>query len=247
MVAAVYRAVLGDTDHSLFLVGATGSFKSERAALCQQHFGASMDRLHLPTNFQSTGNALEGLAFAAKDALLVIDDFCPTGAVGDVQRSHKEADRIFRGQGNRAGRLRMRSDATLRPARPPRGLILATGEDLPRGQSLTARLLSLELVKEDTDPAKLTICQQNAATGKYAQTFAAFIRWLAPQYDTIRGRLAREAAALRDTVQATGAHARTPGIIADLALGLKHFLAFALEAGALTQAEVDTLKRRASP
>ena len=46
----------------------------------------------------------------------MVDDFCPAGSVSDVQRYHKEADRLFRGQGNRAGRQRLRADASLRPA-----------------------------------------------------------------------------------------------------------------------------------
>src|SRR5262249_57001791 len=104
-----------------------------------------MDARPLPASWSSTGNALEGLAFTAKDALLVVDDFCPTGSTGDVQRYHKEADRLFRGQGNRAGRQRMRADTTLRPDKPPRGLALSTGEDVPRGQSLRARLLVLDV------------------------------------------------------------------------------------------------------
>ncbi len=29
---------------------------------------------------------MEGLAFAAKDALLIVDDFAPGGAAGDVAR-----------------------------------------------------------------------------------------------------------------------------------------------------------------
>ena len=49
---------------------------------------------------------------------------------------HREADRLVRAQGNRSGRQRMRQDSTLRPAKPPRGLLLSTGEDVPRGHSL---------------------------------------------------------------------------------------------------------------
>ena len=45
--------------------------KSALAALCQQHFGATMNGGSLPANFVSTGNALEWLAFYAKDALVV--------------------------------------------------------------------------------------------------------------------------------------------------------------------------------
>ena len=39
-------------------------------------------------------HALEGLAFVAKDVLMVIDDFAPCGSSYDIQRFHREADRI---------------------------------------------------------------------------------------------------------------------------------------------------------
>src|SRR5262249_48786127 len=129
LLAAAYRAPLGNADFSLHLAGATGLFKSEAAALAQQHYGAGLDARHLPCNWSSTANAIEGVAFAAKDSLLTVDDFYPTGSAADVQRQHREADRLFRNQGNRAGRQRLRSDASLRPAKPPRGLVLSTGED----------------------------------------------------------------------------------------------------------------------
>ena len=74
LLAAVYRAPFGSVDFSLFLSGRSGVFKSTIAALCQQHFGAAMDPGHLPGNFASTANALEELAFLAKDTLLVVDD-----------------------------------------------------------------------------------------------------------------------------------------------------------------------------
>ena len=48
-----------------------------------------MDARHLPGSWSSTGNALEGLAFSAKDVLLVVDDFAPTGSATDVQRMHR--------------------------------------------------------------------------------------------------------------------------------------------------------------
>ena len=111
-LAAIYRAVLGDIDFTLHLAGPTGAGKTELAALAQQHFGPTMDSRHLPASWLSTGNALEGLAFQAKDVLLVVDDFAPTGTSSDVQRYHKEADRLFRGQGNQAGRGRMRPDGS---------------------------------------------------------------------------------------------------------------------------------------
>ena len=123
LLGAVYRAALGDApgpiDLSLHLAGPHGVGKSELAALCQQHYGPAMDRLHLPGSWSSTANATEGLTFAAKDALLVVDDYAPRGAAGDRQRLERDADRLLRAQGNRAGRQRMHRDGGLRrPDRP---------------------------------------------------------------------------------------------------------------------------------
>src|SRR5262249_23531147 len=152
LLSAPYRAVLGDTDFGMHLTGPTGTYKSEAAALAEQHFGPSMDARHLPANWSSTGNSLEGLAFVAKDAVLVVDDFCPSGQVSDGPVLQRHAARLFRGQGNRAGRHRMRADSSLRPAKPPRGLTLSTGEDVPRGQSLRARVFVLDVSPGDLGP-----------------------------------------------------------------------------------------------
>jgi DNA replication protein DnaC len=66
LLTAVYRAALGKVNFSLFLAGQTGVFKTALAALCQQHFGTAMDDRGLPTNFASTGNALQELASTQK-------------------------------------------------------------------------------------------------------------------------------------------------------------------------------------
>jgi hypothetical protein len=244
LLGAAYRAVLASCDSALDLAGPTGQGKTELAALCQQHFGAGMIARHLPGSWASTGNALEGMAFAAKDALFVVDDFAPGGSASDVARMHREADRLLRAQGNRAGRGRCRTDGTVRPARPPRGIILSTGEDVPRGQSLRARLLVLELAPGELDWARLTVCQGDAAAGLYAQALAGYLRWLAQRYPAVRDGLRAETAELRERAHADGMHRRTPGIVADLAAGWRWWLDFSLAAGAIEQAERDTLARR---
>jgi hypothetical protein len=244
LFAALYRAPLAAADFALHLCGATGNFKTELAALEQQHYGAAMDARNLPASWSSTGNALEGVAFAVKDAVLVVDDFAPSGSAADVQRCHREADRLLRAQGNRSGRARCRVDGTVRPTRAPRGIIVSTGEDVPRGQSLRARLLTLEVSPGDVNVDRLTACQAEAAAGKYALALAGFVRWLAPRQEALGGRLRQEAAGLRDKARAEGQHARTPGVVADLALGMKYFLDFAVEAGAISVAERDDLARR---
>src|SRR5262249_42499461 len=90
-----YRAVLGECDVRLHYAGPSGVFKTELAALTMQYFGSGFDSRPLPGNWSSTANATEGLAFAAKDMVLVIDDFSPGGSAADVARLHKDADRRF--------------------------------------------------------------------------------------------------------------------------------------------------------
>lgn len=247
LLAAVARAPLGTVDFGLHFVGPTGACKSELAALAQQFWGAGLDARHLPGSWSSTGNALESLLFALKDALAVIDDFAPTGATADVQRFHRDADRVFRGQGNGSGRARCRVDGTVRAAKPPRGLAFSTGEDIPRGQSLRARLLVTEISPGDVSLSRLTVCQRDASDGRYAEALAGYLRWLAPRIGDLRaGELDRRRAELRDRAiaEAPGGHARTPNIVADLAVGLGHYLDFAVEAGAIDAATRKALAAR---
>jgi hypothetical protein len=248
LLAAIFRAVLGmapgSLDFALHLAGPHAVGKSELAALAQQHFGAALDARHLPGGWSSTVNALEGLAFAAKDALIVVDDYAPRGAAGDRQRLERDADRLLRAQGNRAGRQRMRADGSLRPAKPPRGLILSTGEDVPPGQSLRGRMLILEVSPGDVPLTRLNPHQRAAAAGHYAEALAGFLRWLAPQYRELCEVLPARRAELRERALTGNGSARTPGVVADLALGLSLFLDFALAAGALTRQDRDALARR---
>ena len=231
LYAAIWRAVLAPADFSIHLSGPTGVFKSELAALAQQHWGPGLDARHLPGAWSSTGNSLEGLAFHAKDAIVVVDDFAPHGTTNDVQRMHRDADRVLRAQGNQAGRQRMRADTTLRPAKPPRGLIVSTGEEIPHGQSLRARVLVLDVAPGAIDSTWLSRCQRAATAGLYAQALAAFVAWAAPRYGLIRDTWATDLVLLRGLAAHCAAHRRTPEIIANLALGFGWFLVFAYEAG----------------
>ena len=59
----------------------------------------------------------------------------------------------------------MRADGGSRPTYYPRGLIVSTGEDVPSGQSLRARMIVLELAPGDIDTAVLSRIQRMLATG----------------------------------------------------------------------------------
>ena len=68
-----------------------------------------------------TGNYIETMAFIAKDAVLTVDDYVAQGSAQDRARLQQQAERVFRGAGNRSGRGRLRADASARPTRyaPP--------------------------------------------------------------------------------------------------------------------------------
>jgi hypothetical protein len=245
LYASIWRAVLGGSDLGLFLVGPTGIFKSELAALLQQHFGEAMDRLHLPGSWSSTDNALEDVLFRAKDTLFTIDDFRPGGNSRDDAQLHSKAERVFRGTGNGAGRQRMHADTSLRPPRPPRAFPLATGEELPSGHSLRARIVVVEIERGDIDAARLSVCQSQARAGWYASVTAAFVQWVAGQYEQLHDRFRRRVLELRDELR--GIHRRTPANAAELLAAAEIFLEFARAAtneGALTAAEEAELRAR---
>jgi hypothetical protein len=242
--AATFRAIFGGCDFALHLAGETGTFKSERAALEQQHFGAEMTRLNLPASWSSTANALEATAFQAKDTLLVVDDFAPQGSSTDVARYHAAGERLFRAVGNHAGRGRLDSSARLREAKPPRSLVLSTGEDIPRGHSVRARLLVLEMERGSISTELLTECQKDGVTGLYAQATAAFIRWIAMDLEAIQKDLGRRVADLRLKAGRDLAHCRTPDVIANLQAGFDIYLRFAEESKAIDAAKRTELSDR---
>lgn len=245
LLAAVYRAPLGKVDFSVFLTGPSGSFKTALAALCQQHFGVRMAADTLPAHFASTANALEALAFTAKDALLVVDDFVPTGGTRDGALQDT-AERLFRGAGNHQGRSRMGGNGSVRVSRPPRALLLATGEEVPRGQSLRARMLIVELRPAEVDRSLLNQCQSAAREGEFVKAMSAFLSWVAERYENLQERLQNRVRELRTQMQLSGAHARLPTALAELQCGWEIWIEFALEAGAISSEEEAQLQDRST-
>ena len=245
LLAATYRAVFGEADFALHLTGETGAFKSELAALYQQHFGAAMNRLHLPGAWSSTGNALETMAFHAKDALFVIDDFAPQGSSADIARYHAAADRVFRAAGNHAGRARLDSSARLREPKPPRALVLSTGEDIPRGQSVRAQAPdSGACQRRHQRPAILPNARKMHGTAATPKPWVASCNgWLAGTRR--RGtRSTGRSLNIGPPPCAISAHARTPEIVANLQAGFEMYLEFCVASGALGGAERDDLKKQ---
>ncbi|MHB1424796.1 MAG: DUF3854 domain-containing protein [Gemmataceae bacterium] len=244
LFAAAWRAPLGDADFSLHLSGQTGVGKSELAALIAQHFGAGLDARHLPGAWSSTANNLEATAFLAKDVVFPVDDWVPKGSQSDVERVQRDADRLFRAQGNHSGRGRCNRDGTPKEGKPPRCLILSTGEDIPEGQSLQARLLIVEMKKGQIKWSKVTECQRDTANGLYAEAMAGYIQWLAGHFDPVRSDFRFRRDHHRDELQAHKAHPRLVSTAADLLASFEVYLQFIEEQGVLGEADTNALFER---
>lgn len=243
LLAGVFHAALTSADFSLALIGRTMTYKTELAALFQRFFGPDMDAKHLPAHWLSTQNALGELAFLGKDVLLTIDDFVPKDA--EAAQLHAKAEAVLRAAGNGSGRQRLRRDGGMRAARPPRGLILITGEDVPIGQSLRARLLILDVATGDVKRDALSVRQQAAAAGRYAETLAAFLAWVAPCYPDAVRSFRQNALHYRDQAQQQEKMRRTPDIVGHLLAALEIFLKFVAMTKVRTQEETAALRDRA--
>jgi hypothetical protein len=69
------------------------------------------------------------------------------------------------------------------------------------------------------------------------------VQWLAPNYEAMQQSLGQDVEELRHAVVQAG-HLRTPGIVAQLAVGFQAFLAYASEMGALSATERKALWQR---
>ena len=249
LLCASFRAVLEEAlpcPLTLFIEGHTGTFKSEISGVCLSHFGLAFNGKNLTSEWTSTANALEKMAFIAKDVIYVVDDFCPPCSQNELAKLNTTADRLIRGKGNQSGRGRMYADGRLRVTYTPRSLILTSGEDIPRGPSLLARMYIIEVVKGDIDTVVLTKLQKLAAEGILAAAMVGYIQWLAPQIDDLKISAPKRKVELREEViKDATAHSRTPDNIADLLYGLEIFLEYAVYVGVYTAEQAQDLRSTA--
>jgi hypothetical protein len=242
VMLSAYRAVLGEVDYTVHLAGPTGLGKTALAHLAVSHFGKGLGHKDM-TNFESTAYSIEREAFALKDQLLLLDDYLGT------PEHRKILAFIARNAANNSGRGRLASDGTLQGDKPPRALVVTTGEDLPVGESLTARMLVVRMPEgQGLDLSRgvpINTAQAASRKGTYALAMAGFVNWLAPSYGelqaTIEQRRNQYGREVRDRVQ----HNRTPRIYGDLMVALEEWLAFATEIGAIDEERRTALAERA--
>jgi len=240
--AAMYLAPLTeiiDTSFTVWLVGASGSFKSTLTALALCHFG-TFDSRHLPASWSGTQNELERLLFLAKDLPFVIDDWAPGQDSGKAKELEIKAERVIRAQGNRQGRVRMKSDTSSQVTYIPRGLLLTSGEQLPSGHSHTARIFSVDIEQDEVDTQFLSTAQDEQYY--YCVAMSHYINWIKKHFQELKSSLPRKWREYRDQAQEGSKHPRLPEVIAGLYCAMDLATKFAQEYGAISDTEAEAFK-----
>ena len=236
----MYLAPLADIapiDFVLWVFAETGSLKSTLCAMFLSHYG-NFTYKTLPEGWASTDNALEKSIFATKDAPIVIDDFAPQASGVEAQNYERRANRIIRAIGNHNPRTRMNADTSLREGYPSRGLVISTAEQLPSGQSILARCLPVEILRDTVNKDLLTTAQKEA--DYLPKAMAGYLSWLSKNWESIKANFQDRITILRDEMRGDY-HLRTPEMFANLLLGIKLGLTFATESGAISKAEAKAL------
>lgn len=248
VLGAVYRAPLGRANFAVWLTGETGRNKTALLALAQSHYGNAWHAEHLPEGWASSANGLEKAAFTVKDALFLIDDFKPSGSATDVSRMHGAASRILAGAADGVGRGTMTADRKARAGLFPRGLVISSGETLPRGHSNRARAVIVDVSRKlipDGDTLKseaFYAAADLAGEGVYALALASYIQALAGNLEAVQVGSDTHKAHVREWAKVfKGAHGRTGRALAELSYGWACFLAFAVSLEAVTEAHAVSL------
>ena len=244
ILATVFVAVLGaPAEWSVGLVGPSGAGKTTLAALAQQHFGGGLDSSHLPAAWRDTNVALEITMALSRDVVMVIDDFVVKGSRSQQESLDARADTVLRGAANGSGRARGTADGGVKAARRPGCVVIWTGESLPSGTSLQARILIVPMKRGDGVPsvadkrrqAILTHAQHSAAEGVFAGSTAAWIQSMADNYEVWRKLFKKtsEAATDRWRQDPRMPHQRSPKILGDVEAAVEMWLDWTVAVGVL--------------
>jgi len=226
----------------LWMYGVSGTRKTSIAKIFLSHFG-NFATTAPPASFKDTANALERKAFATKDSLLLVDDYHPMASRTEADKMEQIAQRVLRMYGDRISRGRLTSKIEFQKEYPPRGEVLVTGEDLPRGFSTVARLMGVEILKEQVNLENLTEAQSQPHL--YAEAMTGYIRWIAERMEKLPPKLAKMFKEERTNFQAGAAHGRLGDAAAWLYIGFEIMLLYMEEIGICRQKRKDRLLLRA--
>lgn len=252
LVGYAFRTFLGKPRGSVHLMGAPGTGKTVAARVCGMSWTSTSFHEHGYTSLFTGGDkmddsmrALALLMHAAKDALILVDEFKGRTAQERVNALHT----LF---WNAAERSVSTTRGTIRRSSgPPRCGLVTTGEVGSVGSSAT-RTLTLAINRDVvTDPVSVWSQLESAGARSWrARLGASFIQWLAESHDT-KVAAAQRYGAERATVawqqfcatlpHTDGLAGRLVAIAADITVGWAVLLQFLLDRGAINTERADSI------
>ena len=243
---------MGDCEPKFMLLflGRTGTGKSTLSSFFLSFFG-HFTPSDLPISFRDTKNSIGECCAMLGDVLTCVDDFHPSSRKEEQELAEK-AQMLARAYGDRVGRGRLRADATLMPARPPRGNAILTAELPPEiGESGLARCFTVELHPGDFDTDAYKFFEDASRQGILQSCMLLFTTWLREKFlcdgeaekmfvSYLRGVFEN----YRENFRSSGirCHGRLPEIIAWLRMGLEMLLVFLSEQDILTVEQIEAYR-----
>lgn len=242
-VAAV-RAIISKfipNSSALFLIGESGSRKSQVVSLLQSFFGPEFwSDKNTPAGWNSTSTSLQDLLIKIK-TLCLVDDFTPVETLTAKELAVK-AEEVFRSNANGTSKHRSNSAGELQQTPEPGAQILSSGESLDMifTDSMVKRITFFPIDKHDIDLEKLSIFQEHGKNGVFAQFSSSLIQSTLKSQKSLKDKLLKEFCYFRTmAIKETGGntHGRLNDNFASLMVALVVLYQFARKHKVITKDE----------
>jgi hypothetical protein len=172
-----YKSLLDETPHKpefvLYIHGKTGSRKTSVSKVI---FNIFDEWEGIPTNFTSTGPAMELTRMERRDTVTLIDDVPPTFNAQERRNLLMKVEGIFRSTGDSVGRQKMYSNTRKIEMRPQGMAVITAEEDVIQSVSSKARGFLLPINEKTINLEKLTLAQRNHE--KYSAAIYHYIEYI---------------------------------------------------------------------
>lgn len=205
---AVLRTLFVDAGEvptfSPYLHGRTGSGKTTLAKLFFQIYNRNI--LQVNASFFDTVASMEYTGFLMKDAVCIVDDYCPSPSKAHKKEMESKGQQKLRRDGDNKGMGRLSRD--LKPQRrfDPRSLTVYTGEELMSVESSSARLVEISINAGDVNFDLLTYYQKNKYNISTYLSF--FLQWVTEHYSQIVEQIREYIIEGRNQRKTEGVHLR---------------------------------------
>jgi len=222
LVAAQFLAPLFSTlkpNFNVWLYGKSGHYKSSALAASMNMWGPRFAYDSLPIGWSSSAKRLMDFAFEMRDLPVVIDDYRP-----ETEEMRRSLSTLSYAVGNHQGRERMLRTGIAQGARPIRGLVISTGEDVPHGEGQTARWYIVGVRSNSLNKTQVEEVSRAGAQGLIAPAMRHYLSWLATRINDpewVQRIRDYHRSLMTEERLTTRGHPRLPGQTAWVKVGLR--------------------------